>query len=251
MSRAREDRYLTVESLARDIEAWRAGRRVSAHAYSSWELLKGFTRKNRLAIAITLVALVALSTAAAVAWWQVGKERDEARAFAQFFLDDVSPALAQLPGAHDLIKTLTDRTLSHYQRTVNPTSGSYPDRLHMAQALLRVGRLAYKVGRLDEARAPFDRSRELLEQLVRETEKDHNPAQAMAEALTGLGDVDADLGKDAEAELRFATAVEFSRRAERLAPEDREVLDTQSRTLSRLGNLLFDQGRLTAARPLL
>jgi tetratricopeptide (TPR) repeat protein len=36
-----------------------------------------------------------------------------------------------------------------------------------------------------------------------------------------------------------------------LAPEDKEVLDTQSRTLSRLGNLLLDQGRLTAARPLL
>ena len=250
MSRLREDRYSSVEALARDIEAWRAGRRVSAHAYSSWELLRGFTRKNRLAIAITLVALTALTIAASVAWWQVGKERDEARAFAQFYLDDVSPALAQLPGADELISTLTRRTLSHYERTVNPSSGSYPDRLHMAQALLRVGRLAYRVGQLEDARATFGRSRELLENLVRETETDHAPAQAMAEALTGLGDVDADQFREADAELRYATAVEYSRRAERLAPEDREVLDTQSRTLSRLGNLLADQGRLTAARPL-
>jgi tetratricopeptide (TPR) repeat protein len=251
MSRAREDRYATAESLANDIEAWRAGRRVSAHAYSSWELLKGFGRKNRIAIAITVVALGALSTAAAFAWWQVGKERDEARAFAQFYLDDVSPALAQLPGADELISTLTRRTLSHYERTVNPSSGTYADRLHMAQALLRVGRLAYRVGQLDDARATFSRSRELLEALVRETETDHLPAQSMAEALTGLGDVDADQFREADAELRYATAVEFSRRAERLAPDDNEVLDTQSRTLSRLGQLLADQGRLTAARPLL
>jgi tetratricopeptide (TPR) repeat protein len=250
MSRLREDRYASAEALARDIEAWRAGRRVSAHQYSSWELLKGFTRKNRLAIAITLVALVALSSAATVAYWQVGKERDEARAFAQFYLDDVSPALAQLPGADELISTLTRRTLSHYERTVNPSSGTYADRLHMAQALLRVGRLAYRVGQLEDARATFGRSRELLENLVRETEDDHAPAQAMAEALTGLGDVDSDQFREADAELRYATAVEYSRRAERLAPEDREVLDTQSRTLSRLGNLLADQGRLTAARPL-
>jgi tetratricopeptide (TPR) repeat protein len=251
MSRLREDRYATAEALANDVEAWRAGRRVSAHTYSSWELLKGFGRKNRIAIAITLVALVALSFAAAFAWWQVGKERDEARAFAQFYLDDVSPALAQLPGADELISTLTRRTLSHYERTVNPSSGSYADRLHMSQALLRVGRLAYRVGQLDDARAMFGRSRELLEPLVRETETDHTPSQAMAEALTGLGDVDIDQSRDADAELRYATAVEFSRRAERLAPEDKEVLDTQSRTLSRLGTMLADQGRLTAARPLL
>ena len=40
------ERYTSVKALLADVEAYLAGRRVAAHDYSAWELLKRFAKES-------------------------------------------------------------------------------------------------------------------------------------------------------------------------------------------------------------
>ena len=68
LQRDRSLRYATARELAAEIEAWQSGARVAAYEYSSWELLKKFVAKNRLASATAAAALVLLIGASALIW---------------------------------------------------------------------------------------------------------------------------------------------------------------------------------------
>ena len=68
LSRDRSARYASARELAAEIEAYRAGRSVSAYAYSSLELFRRFVQKNRaltavsaLAVLLVIAALVAVA----------------------------------------------------------------------------------------------------------------------------------------------------------------------------------------------
>jgi hypothetical protein len=59
-----DDRYPSVEALARDLLAFRDGDRVQAHDYPSWELIKRFAARNlhfSLAIGMALLVLAGLA----------------------------------------------------------------------------------------------------------------------------------------------------------------------------------------------
>jgi WD40 repeat protein/serine/threonine protein kinase len=66
----KEDRYQSVSQMLEDVESYMTGKRVSVHEYSSWELFKRFTSKNKVAVfsgfsilAVIVTALVLLSLA--------------------------------------------------------------------------------------------------------------------------------------------------------------------------------------------
>jgi eukaryotic-like serine/threonine-protein kinase len=70
MSRDIGLRYQSAKELAEDVSAYLTGGRVRAHQYTSWELLKRFAEKNRMALAaaalvffVIIGALVAVSVA--------------------------------------------------------------------------------------------------------------------------------------------------------------------------------------------
>ena len=251
MARDKKDRYESAAALGRDIERYRAGLRVSAHAYSSWELLRRFGRQNRLALGVTAPALGALLLFAGWSWLEVRDEARESGELARFFVERVSPRLAPLPGAGALVEKLTLRTLAYYERTVDPHRGPWDDRLSMTQAFVNMGRLAYEVGRLEDALKMFQRARDAAGPLEAERPDDWRPPRLAAEALVGLGDVAVDSAREADADLHYAAAVEAARRAQRLGPKQGELFDTVSRSMSRLGYQLAETGRLSAARPLL
>jgi WD40 repeat protein len=70
-----EDRYPDAKALADDLAAWLDGRRVTAHTYSSWELLRRLARAWRLPLAVGAAALATASVVIALAFAEVDAER--------------------------------------------------------------------------------------------------------------------------------------------------------------------------------
>ena len=71
-------RYQSAQELAEEIEAYRSGGQVEVYEYSSLELVKRFIERNRSAMAVSVVAMVALVVVLAGAWLRLLDERDRA-----------------------------------------------------------------------------------------------------------------------------------------------------------------------------
>lgn len=74
------DRYPDAGAFAADLAAWLDGRRVSAHAYSRWELVRRFVSVNRAPLAVSLIALTVLAATSTTQYVATVRERDRALA---------------------------------------------------------------------------------------------------------------------------------------------------------------------------
>ena len=63
MSKNRLERYASARELAADVDAYLAGRRVEAHTYTSWELLRRFVAANKATCSFVVVLFAVLLTA--------------------------------------------------------------------------------------------------------------------------------------------------------------------------------------------
>ncbi|MFT3707269.1 MAG: WD40 repeat domain-containing serine/threonine protein kinase [Archangium sp.] len=91
----RDKRPKDARELAAQLSDYRAGKRVAAYQYSSWELVKRFVARNRALTAVSLVALVALGCSELYAWSLVG-QRDGALGTAKNALRDSLTTRAQV-----------------------------------------------------------------------------------------------------------------------------------------------------------
>ncbi len=74
------DRYPDARVFAEDLGAWLDGRRVSAHAYSRWELFRRFVATYRAPLTVALVALTVLIVTSSAQYVAIVRERDRALA---------------------------------------------------------------------------------------------------------------------------------------------------------------------------
>ncbi|BET68731.1 hypothetical protein ASA1KI_36490 [Opitutales bacterium ASA1] len=111
LKKAPEERYASADAFARDIEAYLAGRPVSAQPDSAWYRASKFVRRNRVAVAAAGVTLVAVVAGAGLASWQALVARAEQRRaeevtnfIASVFRDaDPYGALGRAPSAVELL----------------------------------------------------------------------------------------------------------------------------------------------------
>jgi len=75
-----EGRYPDAKALADDLAAWLDGRRVAAHRYSTWQLVRRVVVAWRVPLGVAAVALVALAVAIGVGFSNTAAERDRAAA---------------------------------------------------------------------------------------------------------------------------------------------------------------------------
>ncbi|MBN1204089.1 MAG: protein kinase [Myxococcaceae bacterium] len=78
MARTPSKRYATARELAEDLRRFQTGQIVGAHAYSVGERLWRFVRRQRAAVAVTAVALLALLGVGTVSFLRIMAERDRA-----------------------------------------------------------------------------------------------------------------------------------------------------------------------------
>lgn|GEM_PF-1215612 len=80
LSSETDARYGDAKGLADDIASYLDGRRVTAHTYSSWEVMKRFARSFRLPLLVATAALVTAGVVFGVSYSQTVDQRDRARA---------------------------------------------------------------------------------------------------------------------------------------------------------------------------
>ncbi len=243
----REDRYPSAAEMAKDVNAWLQGGRVAAHDYSSWELMRRFTRKNKVAITVASICAGVMIALGTLAWRQVLKERDEARAFAQLFLDDVSDKLAPIAGSGPLLDQLTNKTLDYYRNTVDPKTGPREERLRLGRAWRKIGRLSLEVDKTAEAEAAYAFALEVARPLVEEQRGDVEARVLLSESLIGMSDVESDRGNVQKCEALILEAIGHAEAATEATPNHVDALDTLSRGNSRLAALRLSAGRLADA----
>lgn len=73
------ERYPSAKALATEIANFLEGRLVGAYAYSSWELLKRFYRRNRRAVQVGFVSGIILFLLGLYSYWQIALARDRER----------------------------------------------------------------------------------------------------------------------------------------------------------------------------
>jgi len=74
----KHDRYPSARELARDVQAYQAGTRVTAYEYSSLELLKRFVARHRSAVLVSVLALSIVLVLGVAAYHRVLVARDRA-----------------------------------------------------------------------------------------------------------------------------------------------------------------------------
>ncbi|MDP1822268.1 MAG: serine/threonine-protein kinase [Archangium sp.] len=109
LSQERSQRYPNASALAADLEAWLAGRTVSARTYSRGQLLRRALFANRRAVAVLGVGLLVLGGVLAFDELRVRRERNEARTFVRDLIRDLPRQVDASKANVELINTLTAR----------------------------------------------------------------------------------------------------------------------------------------------
>lgn len=78
LAMGQSDRYADAQELVRDVEAYLTGARVTAHRYSSFDLLRRFYLQNQAAVLVAGAALVLGLVGAGVSYRSIVAERDAA-----------------------------------------------------------------------------------------------------------------------------------------------------------------------------
>lgn len=79
MAPNREDRYATVLELRADVEAWFGGRRLSAAAYTAWDLMLLWVKRHTAAVITGLAAFAVLTVVIVAFVLSLARERAEAQ----------------------------------------------------------------------------------------------------------------------------------------------------------------------------
>ncbi len=173
----RGDRYQSAAELAADLEAWLAGRRVSAHEYSSLELLSRFVKKNRATFSVAAAAMAALIVSGVVSLARVQREQAELRRFTATTLETVIHELYRLPGKSELILRTLGDTLKYFERPEIARSLTADERAVVATGYVRLSSL-YR------GRAEYEKAAALLERCHALGSLEPLPAEeALASAL--------------------------------------------------------------------
>jgi tRNA A-37 threonylcarbamoyl transferase component Bud32/tetratricopeptide (TPR) repeat protein len=230
----REYRYPNAGELALELEEFLAGRRVRAYDYTFREVagrvLKRHRAKATLALA-TFVSLLALGVGSAIS---VGRERDEARQMARFFLADVAPTLSDVPGTAEVLGQLSHNALEAFSADVDPQRSSREDRLLLARTWNGLAHQNWRLGRRAEAREALAQARRMLGPLLEQRPNDAEAIAAELEHEVWRADLLIDEGSEAEALALLEGQLERSQRVKALAPETPSVLAAHTLLLSRI-----------------
>ncbi len=139
-----EARYISVDPLIADLEAYLGGRPVAAHQGSFRYYAGKFARRNKLALAAS--ALLAATVVAGIGGviWQARKAEarvEDLRKLSSSLLSEIDHAIRVIPGSTAVRKQLVSLVLKHLDRAAKDASGDPQLALDLAAAYTRLGEL--------------------------------------------------------------------------------------------------------------
>ncbi|MFZ5443165.1 MAG: serine/threonine-protein kinase [Myxococcota bacterium] len=230
---ARAARYQTAEELARDLDAWLHGQRVTAHAYRKLELARRFVRRHLATVAVGVAALVALVVVSVASAVRVRDERNQARRFALLLAGDT---LRKLPfDPRDPFRTELTTRVSEY--LASSTESGDP-----AQAAEAWARLAVEFSSISRASDAVKAARRCLALLPDEVTDERAEATQLACRVTLIDDSQAPLDE------QYAQLVKLWEGRRTKFPEDVRLLIAQGQLLLSLSSLASNRSEADAAQ---
>ncbi|PKN46965.1 MAG: hypothetical protein CVU59_04465 [Deltaproteobacteria bacterium HGW-Deltaproteobacteria-17] len=128
-------RYGSCSEMARDVGSWLSGEKVSIYAYSNWELVRRFIRRNRLVVSAALIVLLAI-VGTAVFMTRAWRQESEARTRAQVAGDRENKARRQEKVAREEEKRQKELAQDSLKRKIEEerTSSYRLAEAHLARA---------------------------------------------------------------------------------------------------------------------
>jgi len=168
-------RYTSVEQLAADIRCFLARQPVMARRGSTFYRWRKFARRNRIAIAASVVFVTGLGLAFGSQWREsqrANRRFDEVRDLAKFLVFDTFDAVSQLPKSAELRQKIVAQSLK-YLDTLARESPNDPKVLNeLGESYVRLARVqgfpgASNLGDTAGALASLEKARSAFESLVR------------------------------------------------------------------------------------
>jgi tetratricopeptide (TPR) repeat protein len=199
-----QERYLTAEQFASDVQAYLDRQPVSARRGTLRYRASKFVRRNRLAlVGAGLLALTLLAGVAGVLWQarvaNAERRKAEARSadlrqLSSSLLSELDEAIKQLPGSTGAQKLLVTRVLEHLDRMAQDSKNDRITQLDLIDAYVRLGNiqgngyeqnLGDRVGGL----AIIDKAIALAQELVASVPSDPEALRALAIAQESKGEM--------------------------------------------------------------
>jgi tRNA A-37 threonylcarbamoyl transferase component Bud32/tetratricopeptide (TPR) repeat protein len=247
LQRRKEDRYESAEAMAKDLEAWLAGQRVSAYEYTVREVVRRLVRRHRALSGVAAAALAGLLVVASVTGWRIRKERDEARAMATFFLKDVRKELARSTQSSAVLEQLSHSALEVYSDEVDVENGPRDERVLLVEAWIDVAITRWQLGKSAEAGQALAEADRALTPLERQFPDDPDiEALRLVERIRHF-DLVFDAGQEEEGLEGWLSLRAQSSRVASAMPQTAERLSGPQLLESRLATILGNRQRLDEA----
>ncbi|MFZ5443102.1 MAG: serine/threonine-protein kinase [Myxococcota bacterium] len=190
LARDRERRYPDASALAADLEAWLAGRTVSARRYGRAELLRRALAANRRLVAGALLGVVVLGGVLTFDELRVRRERNEARTFVRELMRELPQEIESSRGNIAVINTLSERSLQWLGR-----SDLSPEESRDACIVFtRLGAINAETNAWDACRALYEKALTLSATGLARAPRDVDFFACEVDARAGLLNVDLETG---------------------------------------------------------
>jgi serine/threonine protein kinase/tetratricopeptide (TPR) repeat protein len=251
-------RYASVSQFAEDVRRHMAGLPVFARPDSWRYRASKFVRRNRVAVALGVIAVTGLLVGLGLALWQAGTARRESAAatrrlrevqsLTNTLLFDVYDQIQGMPGASAVRANVVRKAAGFLDVLAADAGRDSSVRFGLAEAYGRLGDAQLVVAEGD-ARRSLERSDSLFRGLQREFPTSERAAVGRGESLARLGNME-------EREGRSAEALDHMRRASALADSLSAAMparaDLRATTYRRSNSLAYAQvfdGHYDAALP--
>jgi serine/threonine protein kinase len=234
LEKDRNRRYESANEFALDVQRYLADEQVMACPPSAWYRFEKFARRNKAAIAIPVVVILAgLMLLSGVLWHnkqlaaevkekerkQLEAQSEARRADGNFakameavekFLSQIGhKRLEQVPGMEKIRRETLEQALVFFQGFLDQNGEKPVVRWEAALAYFRVGLIENLLGRHDRAEQSYRRAVELLEALTTEFPATADVRALLADCQTNLAVLLRDTGRPREAEPALRDALKI------------------------------------------
>jgi eukaryotic-like serine/threonine-protein kinase len=223
MAKSRDERYLTAQQLADDLNRFLEGKPTLARRPTLADRAGKWVRRHRMVVALAagfLLVLTGVSTTGAIllsrehgrkqaALEAAQANLEQAREVVNRFGGQFAQELAKLPGSEPLRMAVLNDTLNYHEQFIKRAAGNPELKSDLAATHFHSGSIASQLGDQSKALASFEKAITLFAELAEAAAKPAEHRQQQATALNNLALLYAAQGKADEARKRYNTAIQL------------------------------------------
>ncbi|HEV3418078.1 MAG TPA: protein kinase, partial [Pirellulales bacterium] len=247
-------RYESAAALADDLARFLDGRPIVARPLRPWQRVAKWARRRPAAAALVGVVIVATVAIISFGAWKNAQLRESfdrtdlarQRAEANFSKALIASETRLNRAGEDFRSQLQDE-LDFYQDIYSQEGNDPEVRFEKALARKQAGNIWIKLRNFDEARASFETSLQLLDQLVAEAPDSLKYGRELAAAHAGEGSLEEAAGNDEVSEAQFRESLDLFEQLGQKAPNDALLRSAQGSLWNNLALLESRQKRFEEA----